>query len=433
MVWHYQAVVDQFPVIPPLDPPSLLLFAVVFTACALIAARRPAYGLCALVFCMPFALYREIFATQITLSKVALLGVTAGLLGMPRAWRIVRTGAVPRILGAMLFYIAVTALTALVAKHGMPVLTEVLKWLQYSLLLVVVCVAYAIDPDARAVRAALFASIAIVCASALVQEAIGAPWGIVFGHGVVPRISGAIEGPNQLAAYLEVAIATLLAWHVALRSRAVALLLAVATVTVLLTFSRAGIVASGIAAIAVIALFGLRSWKAIAPFAAGGVAGLLLDGGWIAAAHTLPALSTNVNPSNYSGGVGNRFELWRAAWYFFRHHPLLGIGAGNYELELPQAGLYGVRTHANSWYLQSLAEGGVLLFAATLALVLTMLASLVREARRSPWAIAAFAATLALAVHQTVDYVVFYPKVGEPWIALVALGIADLHRTAECD
>jgi O-antigen ligase len=427
-MFHYRPVVDQFPVIPALDPPTLLFFGVVFAACALVTMRRPAYGLSALVFTLPFALYHAIFATQMSLPKVVLAGVAAGLLGIPRAWSILRSTAVLRVLGAVLIYTIVTALTALVAQYHMPVLTETLKWLQYGLLFAVVCVAYAADPDERVVRVALFASIALVCLSALVQEVIGAPWGIVFGHGVVPRISGAIEGPNQLAAYLEIAIAALAAWHVALRSRAGAVLLCIATVTLLLTFSRAGVIAGAVAAITVIAVFGARAWKAIAPFVIGGFAGAALDGSWIAAAHALPVLHTTVNPSNYAGGVGNRSELWRAAWYFFRQHPLLGIGAGNYELELSQAGIYGVRTHANSWFLQSLAEGGILLFAATVTVIATVLASLYHQARRSPWAVAAFAATVALAAHQIIDYVVFYPKVGEPWIALVALGIADLQR-----
>ena len=125
----------------------------------------------------------------------------------------------------------------------------------------------------------------------------------------------------------------------------------------------------------------------------------------------------------YSGGVGYRPELWRAALYFFRNHPLLGIGAGNFERELPDAGVAGVRTHANNWYLQALAEGGIVLFAATLAWIVTLFASLVRDVRRSPWRVAALAASVALVTHQTVDYLVFYPKVAESWIALIALAM----------
>src|SRR5581483_5443260 len=163
------------------------------------------------------------------------------------------------------------------------------------------------------------------------------------------------------------------------------------------------------------------AWLALRPAVLGAVAGLAGAAWWVIYAHTPAVLRISLQPSLYAGGVGNRSELWAAAWRMWRTHPILGIGAGNFELELPRYGVYGVRTHANSWYLQSLAEGGIVLFTATLTLVAASIGVFVRRpaiARLrtgSPWVLAAVAAGVALALHQVVDYLVFYPKVAAAW------------------
>ena len=92
--------------------------------------------------------------------------------------------------------------------------------------------------------------------------------------------------------------------------------------------------------------------------------------------------------------------------------------------------MYGVRTHANSWYLQSLAEGGIVLFSATLTMVGASIGAFLKKplvARlraQPPWVIAALAASVALALHQSVDDFVFYPKVGGAWFLLLGIAAA---------
>ncbi len=420
---HYAPVIDRFPITPALGPASLAIFAGAFVATALAALRRPAFGIAALAFVTPFAFAHAIAGTTLTLPKAVLLGVACALPYRTLGAQL-RTAPLRGVLAAFGVLIAAIALTLLAAEHRADTLRETAKWIEYAAFVLVAALGYRADPDAPLVRRAFCASIAIVCASALVQEAIGAPWGIVFGHGVAPRIAGALGGPNQLAGYLEIAAALLAAWNAKTPSRARALLLGVVAVTLLLTFSKAGIAASAVAVAVVAWCERASALRAAAPYLAGAALGLAADGGWILAAKTLPALRATDVHGDYAGGVGHRAELWRAAWFFFSRHPLLGIGAGNYEFELADAGLVGVRTHANSWYLQALAEGGIVLFGATLALIAAIVAALRTRLQRSPWALAAFAATIALVLHQTVDYLVFYPKVAEPWMLLIALGIA---------
>jgi O-antigen ligase len=246
----------------------------------------------------------------------------------------------------------------------------------------------------------------------------------------IPRIAGVLEGPNQLAGFLETAIAATAAWAVATRRTPLLdTALAIGTLAAILTFSRAGIGGVVIVLLSIGLIEGRAAFGALRWSLAGGAAGIAIAAGWAGYAHTPDILRANFAASTCAGGVGSRSQLYEAAWRLFVEHPWLGVGAGNFELDLPLAGVYGVRTHANSWYLQSLAEGGVALLLATLTVVAAILLSLGRRLRSSsPWVIAAFAATLALALHQIVDYLFFYPKVAGPWWIVVGIAAATLAR-----
>jgi hypothetical protein len=71
-----------------------------------------------------------------------------------------------------------------------------------------------------------------------------------------------------------------------------------------------------------------------------------------------------------------------------------------------------------------LAEGGILLFGATVAVIAAIVAALGRELRRSPWIAGAAAASLAICLHQIADYLVFFPKVGMTWWLLLGIAAA---------
>lgn len=428
----YRPVVDHVAVPTYLDPLSAVLFVAVFIAAAMLARRRPAYGLGALLIAAPFDLSRDVLATTITLPKCVLLGVLLALATAPVVWRGLLRPPAATILGALLLYLIATVATATGAAHAGPVVRETLKWAEYAALFAAAYCCYRLDgDDAALLNCAAVAAIA-VCLSALAQEFAGAPSGLYIGSAIVPRIAGLLEGPNQLAAYCAVTAALLGAWACVRPTPLRALALGLLVCTAVLTFSRAGIGALAVVFLLIV-LWGRRGALAgLRPAIIGAAAGAAGCVWWAIYAQTPGVLRISLAPSAYAGGVGNRNELWSAAWRMFQQRPFLGVGAGNFELELPQFGVFGVRTHANSWYLQSLAEGGIVLFAATLALVAASIGAFARRPflaglrAQSPWVIAAVAASIALALHQIVDDFVFYPKVATPWFLL--LGIAAAAR-----
>ena len=75
----YRPVVDRFAMPVPLDPLSAAFFVAALVAAAALTARRPVYGLAALVLTTPVAFAHDALGTTITLPKAVLLGVLLGL------------------------------------------------------------------------------------------------------------------------------------------------------------------------------------------------------------------------------------------------------------------------------------------------------------------------------------------------------------------
>lgn len=413
------------------DPISLILYTAFFAGVTLLTMRRPAYGVCALVAVQPFAYYQDVFDTTVTLPKVALFGVLLGVLVYRDAFAPLAERAPRRLLLAGIFVLLATLLSYAQASYHEPVVRESLKALEYVLLFCVGVAAFRLDPDRRALRYAFLITAIAVAILALAQEVIGAPSALLLNGHPTPRIAGPLEGPNQLAGYFDVALPVALALALETPSTLAYCALVLIACTDVLTFSRGGALGALAAIGTVLFVYRRHVRGAVLSIAGGIAAGAAVAAGWGIAAHSLGIFRLwNFDASSYAGGVGTRQELWRAAIALWRQHPLLGIGAGNFELEIPRTGLQGVRTHTNSLYLQSLVEGGLPLLAATVWLTFTSIATFARERLESPFVVAALAASIALALHQVVDFLTFFPKVGGEWWIVLALGAAEVAAGA---
>ncbi len=409
------------------DVPSLLVYLACAIGVALLTRRRPALGVAALLVLAPFDLARYAGPTTITTLKAGLVGMLAALAFSRPDVAAFRTLPVRAMIYAFAGTLLAIALSATHAQHFAPVLREAFKDGEYLLLFLGAVAAYATDPDDRPFWRTLELAVVLVCVSALAEYVIGAHSGL-FLHGqsiVIPRIAGALEGPNQLAGYLDVALPVLAARALVHRDRTLLWVIGLAAVTDLLTISRSGILGAAIGV--VVALLVLRPFSAAAWRTIGGIAVVIALGIVVALRVGVPhGYFTLTQETQSADHLANRSLLWHAAVDLWRTSPVVGVGAGNYELDLPEVGLTGVQTHANSIYLQSLAEGGLVGLIATIALFAVTIVTLARSGVRRPLVVGALAATVALASHQIFDDLFFFPKVASAYWLVVGVAVAEV-------
>lgn len=413
----------------PVDPVTAVLYIAAAVSVGLLTVRRPAYGIAALVVLAPLGPARYAGPTTITLLKAGLLGLLAVLAVRRPDFAVLETRPVRIIAAALIAIEAAIAASAVHAEFHAPVIREALKTLEYAVLFIGAAIAYGSDPDDRPFWLAVQLVTVIVCLSALAEYIFGAHSGIFIGGRGVPRIAGALEGPNQLAGWLEITIPVLLARNLLHRDARLVAVLALAAITELLTFSRAGIVATAFGCAAVLIISRTPRYVGIR-FALAAIAATVGLGFFAIEAGLPPKYFSLDQVPQQADHLGNRALLWHAAIELWKSSPLVGVGAGNYEFDLSRVGLDNVRTHANSIYLQSLAEGGLVMFVATLGMFVTVIVTLARSAVRRPIVVGMLAVTVALAAHQIFDDLFFFPKVGSMYWLTLGVAVAEISSQA---
>ena len=283
-----------------------------FIAAVLLARRRPIFGLGGLLLTVPFALTRYAGHTTLTSFKIALAGVIVGL-GFDARRTLNELGKTPRALIVPLaLVLAATAASAVSAAFHPPAIRETLKAGEYAVTALVALVIGRLDRDDRVFCAVVAAVVGVTVVDAL-RDFARPQSGFYVGSHAVMRLAGHLEGPNQFAAFLGVALPVLV---VALRTnRAYAAAIAVASFALMATFSRTGLVV-GLGALLWTgygsSVFGLLC------AAAGAGVGLALA---VAALSFAPAIghafSISEETQAHAGGVGMRSELWAAAVRMF--------------------------------------------------------------------------------------------------------------------
>lgn len=416
-------------------PPAVSIPVLVFGALLTLGVtlRRPIWGVAALIVTDPFLFAYGVHGTTLTLPKLALIAVAAGVL-VRRPWQhITRPTTLVLLLAAQGVFIGTMVAAGSAAEHLGPALRETLKAAQFAATLVTAYCAYLADPDETAVRWTLSATTLLVTALA-VGQAFWHPVQseLIAGHAIA-RLAGPLEGPNQLAGFLGITVPAILAFALfrkPLRIEPIAA--AIGILACVLTFSRGGVAALllGLAVLLIVRYAPHFKRIALVSAVAVLVAGLGVSLAVAAGNVSGPAAAVfgGNTADRFNGGLGSRIDLWHGAYQIWESKPIAGIGPGNYEIEISQYDP-GVRTHANSMYLNVLAEQGVLGFIALLALVAVSILAFARRLSE-PLILAAFTVACVMALHQIVDSMLLYQKVGVIWWVVIALGAARADQFA---
>lgn len=443
----------------PLPATTALLGSV---ALAVLVLRWPLAGLGLALLLGPFgALEAIILGNPPIDSGQLMLALTVGAwlaasLARRRLW-LARTP----INWPLALFLLVTAVTLLGAPSLPLGVRELLKWVQVGLIvLLVVDVATDGGRNVRRLPATARWLLGFILLAGLVQAVVGvwqfAPRGTGPEHFLVLgrfyRAYGTFEQPNPFGGYMNlVALPALgIAWGLlaARFSRreqtvkddysmilspawgwlpAAALVGAVASLALVFSWSR-GAWLGFIAGLAVLVAFSARRlWLGVGLLVVGAVVvGGGLAGG--AAAGFGPAQSVadrllgfrddftfddvrgvDINDANYA--VLERLAHWQAALDMARDDLWLGVGFGNYEAAYSDYALINwpaALGHAHNYYLNLLAEVGVLGLLAYLLLWTVIIGQTVWVLGHLPWpdrgiALGLLAAWVALAVHHLVD------------------------------
>lgn len=372
----------------------------------------------------------DVLVLALVVGVAARLVLTPGWRGQRIDWRLTQRAwhedwLAAGVLLALATYLAVICLSLMVASSRVGALKEVVKWSE--VLAVTAATVWLVRASGR-VRLVVWALIAAGIAEALLGYG---QWVFATGDlgpgGANIRVFGTFAQPNPYAGYLNFALPLALALTIFGRDARERWVAGAASVLMLgaqvLADSRGGLLGLA-AAVAVLTVVGWRKeglagWAVLIGVPVAAVAWLV---------HLIPARIEDallrqlrlgdlapggqVTPTNYS--TAERLAHWLAGLRMFQAHPLLGVGAGNYNAAYAQFALPDWPEplgQAHNYYINVAAETGVLGLVAFLALVAVSLylgwrvahAAVLAGAAGRALALGLLAALVALTVHNLTD------------------------------
>lgn len=282
----------------------------------------------------------------------------------------------PLITAILVGFLAWAALSASWSEQPSAAVDAVFRLSLNAVLFLVVFTAIRTPRDATRVFAAF-----VIGASAAALVAVLTGTGPV-AYGQTARISGASENANELASTLVASLALALGLLFAARRSPVLRICAAAAAAIsmtgiVLTVSRSGLVALGIAAIAAIVFAGRWRPRVIVISVGVALSAVLYFA-------TIAPQASRERITELKGGTG-REDIWTVAWRMFEAHPTRGVGAGNFSTSsihyLLEPGaltrsdfIVDTQKVAHNAYLETLAELGVVGLTLLAALIVSLLA-----------------------------------------------------------
>ena len=434
---------------------------------AVLLFRWPWLGLCGLAFSVPFGSLRELALGGVTIgaSELLVLGTVSAWILRRLATRQVRL-ARTRLLWGVVCYIAALGVGLLPAGQLAPALKELAKWAEIALLLVLM--ASELQPaQQRGLVAALLLGGALQAALGVYQFLfqVGPAGFVLFGRYM--RAHGTFQQPNPFAGYLGLLLP--LGYGVALTGASDALrgwragqgrhahygptlwwVFVVACTTVMaaglvMSWSRGALMGLAAGAALVLAAMGRRAAVAVAllavvgvlvaPALAGGVSSDLTDRlmGSLSLTGGIDLAAVEVDDANFASV--ERLAHWQAAWRMFEQRPWTGVGTGQYAAVYSSVAMPRWQDplgHAHNYYLNVLAETGLVGLAGYAAFVWAVLTTAWRGARRgSGWSRALGLGALGMLGHLLVHSLVDNLYVHEMYLVVaLILGLA-MHMTTK--